>query len=244
MVYQYIGYTHTGSRDSNDDSFEMTLENGTLLAVVADGLGGHKNGSLASRMVVNSITHELKDAELDEDLLAYAIIHANKSLCDANINGMTTVAALWICADGNAVAAHVGDSRIYQIRDGEIIFQSQDHSMVQLAVLVGEITPEEARHHKDRNKVFRVLGEKSEDPKVDSTELTVEPGDRFLLCSDGFWEPITEEMMVRTAVQSGSASDWLNAMQQLIFAAGNSRQDNHTAVCIIAEYSQLSTSPC
>ena len=201
---------------------------------MADGLGGHKNGSLASRMAVDSIVQELKDSELDEDLLAYAVIHANKAICDAKIDGMTTVAALWM-SDGNAVAAHVGDSRIYQIRDGEIIFQSQDHSMVQLAVLVGEITPEEVRHHKDRNKVFRVLGEKSEDPKVDSTELTVEPGDRFLLCTDGFWEPVTEEMMILTSMTCNSASDWLNAMQQLVFAAGNPRQDNHTAVCILAE---------
>lgn len=232
MVYQYAGYSHTGSRDSNDDSFDATFENGTLLAVVADGLGGHENGSLASRMAVESIANALKDAEPDEDTLAYAIIHANQTICDAKIDGMTTVAALWM-HDGNAVTAHVGDSRIYQIRDGEIIFQSQDHSMVQLAVLVGEITPEEARHHKDRNKVFRVLGEKSEDPKVDSSELTAEPGDRFLLCTDGFWEPVTEEMMILTSMTCNSASDWLNTMQQQVFAANHPRQDNHTAITVI-----------
>ena len=151
---------------------------------------------------------------------------------DSKYSGLTTIAALWM-QGGYAVAAHVGDTRIYQIRNGKIIYQSEDHSQVQMAVLVGELSPDAVRKHKDRNKLFRVLGEKNEDTKVDSYELNVRPGDRFLICSDGFWEPVTEADMLRTASQTANAQQWLIAMQRIVAAANDPRQDNNTAVAII-----------
>lgn len=231
MKYQYASYTDIGKRGNNEDSLGLQRRKNSLLAVVADGLGGHANGEVASRIAVDTILRELRDKPVDEEELACAMLKASEEICGARISGHTTAAALWLEED-YAVAAHVGDSRIYQFREGKIIFQSLDHSAVQMAVLVGELEPEAVRHHKDRNKIFRVLGEEDEPPRVDSTELTVKPGDRFLLCSDGFWEPVTEEAMLQTLGQKETPESWLEAMKGIVEDAQDPKQDNNTAVCI------------
>lgn len=234
MVFSFSSYSDVGTRENNEDSLDIQIREGTLLAVVADGLGGCENGELASRVAVESIFRELEGQQCDEEVLAYSLIHASQAILDARINGQTTAVLLWL--DNNQGAeAHVGDSRIYQFRNGRIIFQSEDHSLVQMAVNVGELSPDALRHHKDRNKLFRVLGEENETPKVDSAELEVRSGDRFLLCSDGFWEPVTEEEMLRTLAESDTAEQWLEAMKQIVADARDPRQDNNTAICIFAE---------
>ena len=176
----------------------------------------------------------LEDAEFDEDELGYAILKASEAIVKARLSGHTTVAALWIKED-RAIAAHVGDSRIYRFRDGEINFQTLDHSAVQMSVLVGELPPEALRTHPDQNKLFRVLGDPKSPPKMDMTELTVRPGDAFLLCSDGFWEPVTEADMLRTFSPADSPARWLSAMRQILEEARDPKQDNNTAVCIFAK---------
>lgn len=234
MEYQYAAYTHTGRRKNNEDSFRAELRGDSLLAVVADGLGGHANGEAASRLAVDTIFGDLEGKAPDEDTLDYGILKASRRICQAKCSGLTTVAALWLQGE-YAAAAHVGDSRIYQFREGRIVFQSLDHSVIQIAIAVGDLDPSAARHHKDRNKLFRVLGEAEEAPRVDSRELTVKPGDRFLLCSDGFWEPVTEADMLRTLSRTATAQQWLEAMREILLRAGDPKQDNHTAVCILAE---------
>lgn len=234
MRYQYASNTNIGQRDNNEDSLGVKSLDGTLLAVVADGLGGHANGEVASRIAVDTLLDGLAGKHMDEDELAFAILNASERICAADISGHTTVASLWLEA-GCGVAAHVGDSRIYQFRNGKIIFQSVDHSMVQMAIAVGELDASAARHHKDRNKLFRVLGDHHDTPRIDSTELTVLPGDRFLLCSDGFWEPVTETDMCRTALETASPDQWLEAMTRIIAQAADPKQDNHSAVCVLVK---------
>lgn len=234
MHYTYASFSNTGARANNEDALRVRHQEGRLLAVVADGLGGHDNGELASRLTVDSIFEELQPEQVDEDTLAYSLLHAHDAIRSTPNCGKTTVAALWL-SDGLGVAAHVGDSRIYQFRDGRIVYQSQDHSMVHLALMVGEITAQELRHHKDRNKLFRVLGEENESPKVDSTELDIRPGDRFLLCSDGFWEPVTEEDMLRDLEAAQTPQQWLDRMLDRITAAAAPKQDNYSAICVLLE---------
>jgi len=234
MKYLYSRYTDTGMRDRNEDALKILTSDHSLLAVVADGLGGHLHGEIASETAVNTILQALENKDADEDTLAYAIIAASSAIQRAGINGYSTAAALWIQGD-YAIAAHIGDSRIYQFRNGKIIFQSADHSVVQAAVLVGALKPDALRKHKDRNKLFRVLGDGNDEPKVDSMELTVKPGDRFLLCTDGFWEPVTEEEMVKTALNFHDPDNWLNAMRSIVDSAHDRNQDNHTAVAILVQ---------
>ena len=233
MKFQFAGYSDIGRRNTNEDAYRLCQTGSTLLAMVADGLGGHANGEVASKIAVDTLSGALEKEDIDEDALAYAILNASSAIRKARISGHSTIAALW-AGSGYAVAAHVGDTRIYQLRNSKIIFQSVDHSAVQMAVLVGELDAGAVRHHKDRNKLFRALGEE-EAPKVDITELTIQPADRFLLCSDGFWEPVTEEAMLRTMEQTDTAQAWLDSMTESVYAARDPRQDNHTAICIIAE---------
>lgn len=224
-------YTNKGKRDINEDSLDICQNNESCLAIVADGLGGHENGEVASHIAVDSVINFLANKEFDEDELLYALIFANDQIIKANISGHSTAAALWI-NDDTAFAGHVGDTRIYQFRDDKIVFQSVDHSIVQLSVLVGDLSIDDLRNHKDRNKLYRVLGDPATDLKPSSDEVGVRSGDHFLLCSDGFWEVITESIMLETLSRSSSPQSWLDEMVRIIETVDAPKQDNYTAICI------------
>lgn len=227
-------YTSKGRRQNNEDSVSLMEGGSSLLAIVADGLGGHDDGEIASGQVVTSLNRMLRTQMPDEDILVDAIRQANQDIVDIQKPGRpmrTTVAVLWI-GDYSVVAANVGDSRIYQFRDGKIIYQSVDHSLAQMAVLVGEMDKSEIRTCKDRNKLVRVLGNEAA-PRVDTELLNMKPGDRFLMCSDGFWEPVTEETMLYTAGETTSAQQWLTMMRKFIDNANDPLQDNHSAIAFI-----------
>ena len=231
MLFTYAGYSDIGKRANNEDAYNVLQDHNTLIAIVADGLGGHANGEVASKIAVDHIPPNTMGCEFDEDELGYSILKAHKEISETGSSACTTVAALWI-SGSKAIAAHVGDSRIYQFRDGKIIYQSEDHSMVQVAISLGQLPPDACRHHKDRNKVYNVLGDDNERPKVDTCELDVLAGDRFLLCSDGFWEPITEDLMVESIVDSPSPQAWLETMNAIIEESNHPKQDNNTAISI------------
>lgn len=226
-------YTAQGKRDNNEDAVAVMETGRSILAVVADGLGGHSDGEIASQQAVDTLRQLLIDYEPDEDILIDAIQEASKNIFSMHSSRgemLTTVAALWIGRDF-AVVANVGDTRIYQFRNGEIIYQSLDHSKAQMAVLVGQLDYQKIRQSKDRNRLIRVLG--TEDaPRVDCRVLSIQPDDRFLLCSDGFWEPVTEEKMQDAILESESAKQWLELMRQIVENAQNPVQDNHTAIVI------------
>ena len=229
-------YTARGKRQNNEDAVSLLEGSNSLLAVVADGLGGHEAGEVASNHAVATLNRLLQAQTPEEDDLIDAIQQANQEIYEmqnAQSHMRTTVAALWL-GDYRTIAANVGDSRIYQFRNGRIVYQSTDHSVAQMAVLVGEVEKSELRRSKDRNKLIRVVGE-ANPPKVDCVELTVQAGDRFLLCSDGFWEPVTEERMLETMASSATAQQWLRLMRQEVECANNPTQDNHTAITLIVD---------
>lgn len=229
-------YTAKGTRTNNEDSVFGGESGDGFLAVVADGLGGHADGELASSLAISAIRESLRDLHTNEDDLIDAIRKASAEILAAQNpqNPMhTTVTALWI-GDTVAVAAHVGDSRAYQFRNGKIIYQSLDHSVAQMAVLVGKLAPDELRGSRDRNHLIRVLGS-SNSPPVDSQLLSVQAGDRFLLCSDGFWENVLEFDMLKTIASTTTAEDWLAAMRAIVEDAANSSQDNHTAIALVVD---------
>lgn len=229
-------YTARGKRQNNEDAVSLLEGSNSLLAVVADGLGGHEAGEVASNHAVATLNRLLQAQTPEEDELIDAIRQANQEIYEmqnAQSHMRTTVAALWL-GDYRTIAANVGDSRIYQFRNGRIVYQSTDHSVAQMAVLVGEVEKSELRRSKDRNKLIRVVGE-ANPPKVDCVELTVQAGDRFLLCSDGFWEPVTEERMLETMASSATAQQWLRLMRQEVERANNPTQDNHTAIALVID---------
>lgn len=226
-------YSSIGGRALNEDSHSLRESGNTVLALVADGLGGHGGGDKASQCAVATIESCLNNKEISEDTLYDAIVKANSdilSIQTEKIQMRSTIAALWIHGK-TAYAANVGDTRIYQIRHGHIVYQSVDHSVAQMAVLVGEITPDEIRGNKDRNRLVRALGSDAT-VKPDISELSIKKNDSFLLCSDGFWELITEDEMLEKLSDSESAKDWLDKMRAVVRNFKRSGMDNNTAIVV------------
>lgn len=232
LTYDYSAYSSVGRRRNNEDSYSVTEKTDELLAVVGDGLGGVSGGEIASSKLIESAKEHIEDTDLDADDLDDAIAEMNLDIFNLGKYGegpKTTLALLWI-KGAVAYAANVGDSRIYQLRGRDIVFQSTDHSVPQLAVQLGEIRPEDIRTHKDRNKITRCMGmEQFVSPDI--SKLEVEPGDRFILCSDGFWEPVLEYEMISTAADDPEACVWLERMKKIATAK---EQDNHTAIVVVA----------
>ena len=224
-------YTSTGGRTVNEDSLFAVGEDKDCLLIVADGLGGHGGGDLASQAAVKRISTLFKKCNLADEDLINAIIDASDEIVASYPKSRTTVAVL-LKQGKDTYAAHVGDSRIYQFRNGSIVFQSRDHSICQMYVMTGEISYEQIRGHAERNKILRALGG-NEQPRIDLAELEVRKGDAFLLCSDGFWENIVEEEMIEKLKNSHTAHEWLVQMRETVNTRLNSQSDNNSAVTML-----------
>lgn len=226
-------YTEIGGRETNEDAVSL-MENGdAVLGIVADGLGGHDAGEVASKMAVNVIHSEVMHEPVSVPALREAIQNANHAIWKEREQSSmkTTVAALWF-DDKDAIAANVGDTRIYQFRNGKLVFQSRDHSVAQLSVQAGDLRPEDVRRSRERHKLTRALGVQDE-VKVDVNPLRVHAGDAFLLCSDGFWDKIEEPEMAEDLAGAESARAWLVRMRKRLDGRAAHAGDNHSAITIL-----------
>ncbi len=230
----FSSYSSVGGRDNNEDACRAEDYADGCLFVLADGLGGCECGEIASNTAVNAI-FEYYRANAEEPDIEEAVNLANSRVIDAQNDDKkkmkTTITVAHVTKD-RVHFAHVGDSRIYAFLDGQIVYQSIDHSASQMAVLVGKITPDQIRHHEDRNILTRALGV-SYDLKVDMTSLGVWEYDALLLCSDGFWEYIEEEDMCRCLTNAQTPEQWLQAMRQIADACAPANRDNNTAVVMM-----------
>ena len=226
-------YTDTGGRPHNEDTVRLAWQKGGLCLVVADGLGGHGGGGLASAAAAEVICGGW-DGQVSEEALARLIQQAHQRVLSLQARACalkTTVTALE--ADGRQAAwAHAGDSRIYHFVNGTLVFQSRDHSASQIAVMLGTITPDQIRFHVDRSRVYRALGQDGE-LKVESHGEALAPGHHaFLLCSDGFWEYVYEEEMAEDLAAAASPEDWLARMRARLAARVPDNNDNNTAAAV------------
>jgi PPM family protein phosphatase len=192
MVFQgsSAALSHTGKvRANNQDSGFA----GSNLFVVADGMGGHAGGDVASSIAIEHL--EPLDVGYDapadaEHALQQAIVQTAADIIETvhdrpELSGMGTTVSALVMVDDYAVIAHIGDSRIYLFRDDDLTQITTDHTFVQRLVDSGRITPEEARYHPRRSVLMRVLGDMDAHPEVDTFIMPTRPGDRWLLCSDG-----------------------------------------------------------
>jgi serine/threonine protein phosphatase PrpC len=214
MPVQWAATTHPGiRRTSNEDAFCSRPDLG--LFIVADGMGGHVAGEVASKIAVDAIEAFIGETAgdgsgltwphpidptlgIDGSRLKSAFHLANRRLADevaaaVDLRGMATTASTVLLKDDHkAMLAHVGDSRIYLFRDNELERMTDDHSWVEEQMRAGLLSPLEARQHPWRNVVTRALSG-GEDPEVDVKAVELHPGDRLLLCSDGLSSVVTDE---------------------------------------------------
>ncbi len=229
-------------RQLNEDSWRWsTLPQGVELYAVADGMGGHEGGEVASRIAVEAIgsivrrelsVWEGRGAQMD-DLLELAFRQANNEVHDeASRRGTdmgTTMVAMMRLPGQKAIVANVGDSRAYLYRDGQLSQITRDHSRVQEWVDVGKLTREEARVHPQSNILIRTVGT-SRDVQVDLFQVDLRSGDRVLLCTDGLWGEISDDA-IRGIMET--YRDGRVACRELIRAAhqGGGR-DNATMIIV------------
>lgn len=224
-------------RQLNEDSCYQP-ERGERFCAVADGMGGHNAGEVASAMAVETYANYMRGVErITPEALHYAVARANDAVYQASqespeVSGMgTTFSALAMEGD-KAFIAHVGDSRVYLVRRGAIMQVTVDHTLVEEMVLKGIITVREARVHPKRNIITRALGTEPR-VEIDMLQLDLKPGDVFFLCSDGLTNHVPEREILRAA--QGNMS-WREKLRHLVgIALENGGQDNITAMFAIYE---------
>jgi serine/threonine protein phosphatase PrpC len=233
LIMRYAARSDVGRiRAKNDDSAYV----GRHLAVVADGMGGHAGGDVASAATVLDMLH-LDHGHYDGDpgtVLADEIQTANSLLSElVHINpklaGMGTTVTALLLAEGKLHFAHIGDSRAYRLRNGEFKQISVDHTFVQRLIDEGRLRPEEAETHPHKNVLMRVLGDVDASPELDLATHDVEPGERWLLCSDGL-NYVAGHVVERTVRETKDLRECVEKLVDLTLEAG--APDNVTVVLV------------
>lgn len=237
----YKLHTHIGNRSENQDSVGVIQKGDKYCFALADGLGGHKGGKIASQIAVGTVLEEFSSG-LEEKLLDKAFVKAQekvleeqKSLGDKG-DMKTTLNALFI--DGNKARwGHIGDSRIYYFSRRRLKARTYDHSVPQMLVNMGEIKDKDIRRHVDRNRLLRVIGAPWNKRSYElSSEVTTKGFGAFLMCSDGFWEFIDERTMVRALRKAKNVDQWMELMVKAVMRNGKDESmDNNSAIAIWME---------
>jgi protein phosphatase len=251
MRIEVAGYTHVGmKRNHNEDNYLILPDQN--LCCVADGMGGHSSGEIASKIAVDELaeffrmTASDQDAtwpfkmdkarNYDENRLATGIKLANKSIfdkasSDLKFKGMGTTIVSMHITNNVAYVAHVGDSRVYFFRQGVLKQITEDHSLLNDYLKAKKLTPEEIENFPHKNVIVRALGMK-ETVQVDVSKVEAQEGDVFLLCSDGLSgmvsDPEMQELLART-------TELEKACSQLIDLA-NAAGGNDNVTCVLARF--------
>lgn len=229
--------TDIGKRRSANQDYvyasDQPVGNLPNLMIVADGMGGHNAGDLASRYTVESMLEYIKSASEKRPipLISAAIHHANelvieKARSDKKLEGMGTTVVAATVKDGYLYVANVGDSRLYLI-DQEIEQITRDHSLVEEMIRIGELQRKDARSHPDRNVITRAIGVRTP-VRIDFFDVKLEEGDRILLCSDGLTTMVEDEEILRIVKKSSAPKE---AAQHLVTEANkNGGKDNISVI--------------
>jgi len=236
MKLLFAGETDPGCvRSSNQDSFYIDPQ--ARYFIVADGMGGHAGGEEASRLATAAISAYL-DRQWEkglpaEELLQEAIIKANYAiLSDQSTHperqDMGTTVVLLMVYNNETWFSHIGDSRLYRLRKGQIEQLSDDHTWIARAIATGILTPEEARRHPWRHMLLQCLG-REDIQLIETCRIDVQPGDQYLICSDGLTEELTDDIIQQIWVER----DWSDAPKFMINAAkARGGKDNITVVVV------------
>ena len=228
-----------GGRKINED-FCSYLEAGSYgCFVLADGLGGHVGGELASRYAVEGILQAFANdpgyssAQLSDYLnLAQEYMQAGKS-DEYKFFSLKTTLVIFITDFKTARWVHIGDSRLYHFSKRKLINQTIDHSVPQMMVNAGEISLEQIREHEDRSRLTRVFDDESEiKPEILEKPVKLKRKDTFLLCTDGLWEYIWEDEMRSELKKSAEPDQWLRSLEGILLSRVGKDHDNYSAISI------------
>lgn len=203
------------------------------LLLVADGMGGHAGGAIASTMAVETITDCLRKQEnITEDSLREAIALANEAIynhiqTETSLKGMGTTVVVVHVGEDEVVWGNVGDSRLYLFRDSRLVRVTKDHSIVQKLLDAGAISSEEAETHPKRNVLTRAVGVEN-NLEIDTGTLSVEAGDKILLCSDGLTSSLSEEVIASILQKGEGDKQVLDELISLVYK--NGAKDNVTLI--------------
>jgi len=237
--------SHIGkTRATNQDSGSV----GRHLFVVADGMGGHAGGDVASALAVQHLSRlDRAYSSVDEarETLFTNILEAGRELTSTveehpELTGMGTTVSAMIRVGSQMVIAHIGDSRIYRLREGVLEQITSDHTFVQRLVDSGRITPEEAAVHPRRSVLMRVLGDVDAEPEVDTHVVDTQPGDRWLLCSDGLSGYVPERDIAETLL---TIDDVELVCHKLITQTLSEGAPDNVTVVVVRVAENLETSP-
>ena len=219
----WASITHPGSREINEDSVGAVMAQDAHCFIVADGLGGHGKGDIASSLAVAAFQKVFAESSLPPaQRLQASFVQAQQDILEKQklmhcpMQMKTTVTALSV-TNKQVQWGYIGDSRLYGFGHLWGKVKTQDHSVPQMLVFAKEIKENEIRHHPDRNKLLRVLGVSGEQPRFEMSKLYGKYRFRaFLLCSDGFWEWIEDEEMRSCLNKAKNARNWLEEMEKIV----------------------------
>lgn len=232
-------------RENNEDSIEVKQIPDLTVCLVADGMGGQAAGEIASKRAVEVIPRELRkhlqpnaNADAAKNVIRKAVVQANEEIIamgaldrDLKNMGTTVVLTIWRKGTPNLFVTGVGDSRAYLVRENTIKQLTTDHSLAQALVEAKTISPEEAKDHRFKNVLWKYLGSKEvgEGPVVEL--LTLQAGDRVLLCSDGLSGVVNDDTLLNFIVEHPEVQACADGLGQLALDSGS--RDNVS--CIVLE---------
>ena len=239
MKFLTAQFSCIGTRDTNEDCMGYISKRSSYgVWAVADGLGGHSNGEVASKCAVDEVLSAFAENKNIEYENAMEIMsRANRAVWlkqgeEHGYDSMKTTLAAVFMRRGRISIAHAGDSRVYIFRKNRIVFQTRDDTLCQLQMEDGE--PGDVRFMENRNQLLCALGAYSK-LIANATEnpIALKRGDAILLCTDGFWERILEEKMEDTLSISATPERWLQIMRMHLERDMCPRQDNYTAMAVM-----------
>ena len=238
-MISWASITNKGERSHNEDSIGQAEKNGKYCFVLADGLGGHGKGEVASKLAVDTVLRDF-DAQYEKyTFLESTFAHVQQVLLEEqeknNCKDAMKTTLVCMVLDGDEIRwAHCGDSRLYFFSKKKMKLRTLDHSVPQMLVMAGDIKEKEIRNHPDRSRLMKVMGNKWNGPQYTASDVKVfKKRQAFLMCTDGFWELITEKEMQKTLKKSKSVDEWLETMAEIVRENGKGiNMDNNTVIGI------------
>lgn len=244
LSLSWAGITDQGRRrDNNQDAFLAEYP----LFIVADGMGGHAGGEIASQSTVTQLQGMVADGQVSRSAIEHALERAVADIADhpetTDEGTGTTLTGVFLDLEGDEphwVSLNIGDSRVYLLREDRLLQVTTDHSVVQELIAAGKLSPEEAEGHPYSNVITRAVGA-SELTAPDYITIDVRAGDRFVICSDGLTKELTDygiQHFLRAHAEPGPAVDAM-----LAAALENGGRDNVTLIVVQVDASDESSSP-